>query len=102
MRGGHFAELIARQLALFEAESGDLIQACDDAERAYDRAARDEAEERYGEVLDLVETATDRLAELRDSYAEGLDDEVAEQYRAAFDAAAAKRFPRFAAGLEES
>ncbi len=102
MTRGRFAELVARQLALFEEESADLIQACEDAERAYDRAPRDEAEEHYGEVLDLVETATDRLAELRDGYAEGLDDEVAEQYRAAFDAAAAKRFPRFAAGLEES
>ncbi len=101
MRGGRFAELVARQLVLFEEESADLIRECEDAERAYDRAQRDEAEERYGEVLDLVETAADRLAELRDGYAEGLDDDVAERYRAAFDAAAVRRFPRFAAGLEE-
>lgn len=102
MTRGRFADLLARQLALFEEESGDLIQACEDAERAYDRAPRDEAEQRYGDVLDLVETATDRLVELRDGYAEGLDDEVAEQYRAAFDTAAARRFPRFAAALDEA
>ena len=35
---------------------------------AYNRAPRDEAEERYGDFLDLVETGTDELIELRERY----------------------------------
>ena len=67
-----FEDVIRRQLDLFEEECADLIADCDAAERAYDAADRDEAEEKYGDYLDLVETGTDRLAELRDGFA--LDD----------------------------
>ena len=51
-----FEDLIRRQLDLFEQECAGLIADCDAAERAYDAADRDEAEERYGDYLDLVET----------------------------------------------
>ena len=54
-----FEDLIRRQLDLFEEECADLIADCDAAERAYDAADRDEAEEQYGDYLDLVETGTD-------------------------------------------
>ena len=54
-----FEDVIRRQLDLFAEECADLIADCDAAERAYDAADRDEAEEKYGDYLDLVETGTD-------------------------------------------
>lgn len=92
--------MIRRQLDLFVEESADLIAACDDAERAYDTAGRDEAEEKYGEYLDLVETGTERLAELRDNLASTMDETAAEQYEHAFNYAVQVRLPRFALGIE--
>ena len=101
-RRSRFAELIERQLDLFEGEQGSLLRACDEAERAYDRAERAEAEERYGAYLDLVETGADALAALRDAYAKTLGDSAAAEYERAFNAAVLKRFPRFALAIEET
>ena len=97
-RRRRFADLISRQVDLFEREHRGLIDDCVAAERAYDRADRDEAEERYGDYVDLVETGTETLAELRDAFARTLDEETAEEYEAAFNRAVVKRLPRF--GLE--
>ena len=94
-----FAEVVARQLDLFEREHEGLIRDATAAEEAYDRAPRDEAEERYGDYLDLVETCTDLLAELRDNYAGSLDEDAAEAYEVAFNKAVARRFPQFAVDL---
>jgi hypothetical protein len=47
----------------------------------------------------VVEAGADRLAELQTAYAATLEDDAAREYEAAFARAAAKRFPRFAAGL---
>ena len=99
-RRGRFGDVIARQLGLFEREHRGLIDDCDAAERAYDRAGRAEAEERYGDYIDLVETGTELLADLRDHFAATLDDEAAEEYEAAFNRAVAKRLPRFALEIE--
>jgi hypothetical protein len=96
-----FADLVRRQLDLFEEEHAGLVRDCRAAERAYDRAERDEAEERYGDYLDLVDTGTALLAGLRDSYAARLDDDAAEEYAAAFDRAVAKRLRPFAGRGEE-
>jgi hypothetical protein len=90
-----FSDLVSRQLDLFEREHADLIRACEEALRAYDRASRDEAEGRYGEYVDLVETGTEVLADLRDAYALRLDEDTATEYEAAFNRAVAKRLPRF-------
>jgi hypothetical protein len=95
-----FADLIARQLDLFERENAGLIADCAAAERAYDAAPRDEAEERYGDYLDLVETGTEILAGMRDYYAR--ETAEADDYERAFNRAAAKRFPRFALELEDT
>ena len=97
--GRAFRDVIRRQLDLFESEHAALIRDCERAERAYDRADRDEAEERYGEYLDLVATGTEILAELRDFYAATLDEDAAASYEAAFDRAVAKRLPPFAVEL---
>lgn len=93
-----FSEAIERQLDLFERENADLIRRARAAESAYDQAERDEAEERYSEFLDLVEIATDELAEMRDAFAAVLEEEAAEEYERAFDLASRKRFPRFRPG----
>lgn len=95
-----FADVIRRQLDLFVRDHRGLIEDCIAAERAYDQSDRDEAEERYGDYVDLVETGTEILAEIRDSFARTLDDETAEEYEAAFNRAVVKRLPRFALEIE--
>jgi hypothetical protein len=94
-----FADLIQRQLALFQTDFGDLIDACAAAERTYDRAGREEAEERYAEYLELVEEGTDALGEIRDTYASTLESDAAEEYVQRFDHEVGRRLPRFAPGL---
>jgi len=100
LRKRRFADLIARQLDVFVRDQLELLEACDEAERAYDRAEREEAEERYGDYQDLVETGTEILADLRDNFASSQDDETAEEYEAEFNRAVAKRLPRFALEIE--
>ena len=97
-RRRRFADLIARQLDLFEREHAELIRECVEAERAYDRAERDEAEERYGDYVDLVETGTEALADLRDAFKLTLEEPLDDEYEAEFNRAVVKRLPRF--GLE--
>jgi hypothetical protein len=101
-RRARFADVIERQLDIFEREHADLIDACDAAEEAYVRAERGEAEELYGDYLDLVETGTDALADLRDNSASTLDEEPAARYEAEFNRAVARRLPRFALEIENS
>ena len=101
LRRPRFTELIDRQLDLFEREHRGLIEDCVAAERAYDRAGRGEAEERYGDYVDLVETGTEVLADLRDNFASTLDDDAADEYEEAFNRAVLKRFRRFALEIED-
>jgi hypothetical protein len=98
LRKGRFADVISRQLDLFVRDNLDLLEACDAAERAYDRAERDGAEELFGDYQELVEDGTEILAELRDNVARTLDEAAAEEYESAFNRAVEKRLPRF--GLE--
>jgi hypothetical protein len=98
---GRFADVIRRQLDLFEHEQVELIADCDAAEEAYDRAGRDEAEERYGDYLDLVETGTELIAGLRDNYATTMDEETAEEYTEEFNHTVRARLPRFALEIED-
>ena len=102
MRRRRFGEVIARQLDLFVRDQLELLEACDEAERAYDRAERTEAEERFGDYQELVETGTEILADLRDHFASTLDDDSAEEYEAAFNRAVAKRLPRFGLEIENT
>jgi hypothetical protein len=91
--------VVGRQLDLFAREHAELLDECDAALRAYDRAAADDAEERYGDYVDATDAAREALEELRDAYAATLDGATADSYRAAFDEAARKRFPRNAPDL---
>jgi hypothetical protein len=96
-----FAELIERQLDLFEREDADFLARVDEAERAYDRADREDAEEVFGRFQELVEFGTETLAEMRDAYASTLDEDAVADYLAAFNAAVRRRLPRFALEIDE-
>lgn len=72
-----------------------LLREAREAEAAYDAAGHDEAEELYGDYLLVCEAGTEALTSLRDTYAATLEEDAADDYREAFDRAAAKRFPRF-------
>jgi hypothetical protein len=100
MRRRRFADVIERQVDLFDEEHAGLIHDCEEAERAYDAAPRDEAEERYGDYLDLVETGTELLADLRDNFASTLGEDAAERYVDEFNRAVGRRLPRFALEIE--
>ena len=93
-----FADLVERQLDLFQREYAGLLADCEAALAAYNRAAKEEAEERYGDYLDLVDAAREALVEYRDGYARTLAEEPAEEYEEAFNRRVRKRLPRF--GLE--
>jgi hypothetical protein len=94
--------VIRRQLDLFEVDQRAVIEDAETALQKYNAAGRDEAEARYEEYLDLVETGTEELATLRDNFASVMDEEAAEDYEAEFNRAAARRFPRFALEIEDT
>ena len=102
LRRRRFADVIARQLDLFESDHAGLLRDSAAAEEAYDRAGRDEAEERYGDYLDLVETSAELLAELRDGFARTLDEDAAAEYEIAFNRAVARRFPRLGVAIGDA
>ncbi|MGH2999010.1 MAG: hypothetical protein ACRDNM_06900 [Gaiellaceae bacterium] len=82
--------MITRQLDLFE-DDGLLVEVHDAKER-YDRAARDEAEEAFGDYMDVVDAVKDALADMRDAFARTLDGDAVERYEGAFERAARKRW----------
>ena len=67
------------------------------AHRAYDRAGAGEAEERFGEYMDLVEEAEDALLELRDRYAATMADDQRPGYRRDFWRQAERLLPSLGA-----
>jgi hypothetical protein len=98
-RRSRFADVVARQLDVFaQDEEKGLLQDVRDAKAVYDGADRDEAEERYGDYVDIVDAATEALAEMRWQYASTLDEKSAEEYESTFNRAVRKRWP--ALGLE--
>ena len=98
-RRSRFADLIARQLDVFaKDESRGLLEEVREAKAKYDDADRDEAEEVYGDYVDVVEAATEALADMRWRYASTLDGSSIEEYEAAFNRAVQKRWPPL--GLE--
>ena len=93
-RRNRFGELVRRQLDLFAEDEAALLEEADEAERAYDAAEREDAEELYGDYPLVLESVADRLGELRDTYAATLDESAADAYAAAFEQAARRRHPR--------
>jgi hypothetical protein len=99
-RRGRFSDVIKTQLDLFEREHSDVIEEAADRLAAYNRADRDEAEELYGDFVDVVETGTEILADLRDGYAATLDEGIDEAYENEFNRAVARRWKAFALEIE--
>ena len=96
LRRDPFDDLVARQLDLFVEDEAVLLEEAHDAEEAWVRAGRDEAEESYGDFQLVVDAIADRLIELRETYATTLAPDAADPYRRAFHRAAARRFRRYA------
>ena len=93
-----YGPLIDSQLELFVREHGDVLEDVAMRLERYNAAERDEAEELYGDYVDAVETGTEILADLRDNYAQTLDDP--DPYLRAFNKAVAKRLPAYALEIE--
>ena len=95
-----FADLVERQLELFEEEGAELLDDCREALAAYNSAPRDDAEELYGDYVDRVDVARDALLEYRDTYARTLAPDAAGEYEAVFNDLARKRLPELALELD--
>jgi hypothetical protein len=91
-----FEGLVERQLELFAEDESELLDEASEAEEAWVRSGREDAEEAYGDYQLVVDAIADRLLDLREAYASTLDDDVADVYRRVFAAGAARRFRRYA------
>ena len=98
LRRDPFHDVIARQLDVFVEDEADLLEECRDRFRFYESAAREDAEEAYGDFVDAVETATETLADMRDRFGRTLGGDAAEMYEESFNRAVRKRWPEL--GLE--
>ncbi len=98
-RRGRFGDLVQRQLDLFALDEAELLAELEAAERGYDDAAREDAEEAYSDLQLIVDVGAERLADVRDTYAATVDEDAASEYASAFNRAAARRFPRLTALL---
>ena len=101
-RKRRFADVIDRQLDLFREQEADLIADVEAARRAYDAADRDEAEDKYGDYLLLVEAGSEALAEIRDHFKRTLDEEDGEEYESEFNRAVSKRLRTFALEIDNT
>jgi len=101
LKRGRFGKVVQRQLAIFALDDGGLLAEADAADAAWTRAEREESEELFGDYQLVVDAIGERLYEIRESYAGTLDQAIADDYRAAFNRAALKRFRRLASFLED-
>jgi hypothetical protein len=97
-RRRRFGELVERQLDLFESDT-DLLEEAAEADAAWTSAGPDETEELYGDYQLVVDAIGERLHDIRETYASTLENGTADEYRAAFDRAARKRFGHAASFL---
>ena len=93
-RRSRFDDLVGRQLDLFAEDESELLGELEAAERAYDAAEREDAEEAFGDIQLLLDAGADRLVDVRDAYAATLEEAAAAEYGQAFGRAAGRRFPR--------
>ena len=93
-RRDRFGDLVRRQLDVFAEDDAELLLEAETAERTYDEADRDDAEEAYGDYQLVLEAIADRLSEIRDAYAGTLPDDAIDAYENAFERAARKRYPK--------
>jgi energy-converting hydrogenase A subunit M len=83
-----FSDVVSRQLDLF-AQDG-LLEEVREAKARYDAADREEAEEAFGDYMDVVDAVKDALADMRNTYASTLDDP--DEYEQTFERVARKRW----------
>ena len=95
-RRGQFDELVERQLGLFASDESALLAEADEAESAWIRSGRDNAEEAYGDYQLVIDAIADSLLEIRDAYAATLSADKADAYLRAFSAGVKRRFGRYA------
>jgi hypothetical protein len=95
-----FLDLVERQLRLFAEEHGRLLANIEAALRSYEVESGADAEERYGDYVDLLDLAREQLEELRDGYEATLDEAGGDEYHEVFNRLARKRFARFAMELD--
>jgi hypothetical protein len=99
---GRFRDVVRRQLDIFAEDEAELLAEASAADTAWTEAPRDESEELFGDYQLVVDAIGERLYDVREAYAATLVEDAADAYRAAFDAAARKRFRSLASFLEES
>jgi hypothetical protein len=97
-----FRELVDRQLELFASDESALLEEAREADQAWSQAGRGDAEELYGDYQLVADAIGERLHDVRETYASTVDERSAEEYRAAFDRSARKRFGRLASFLDDS
>ena len=95
-RRGPFDELVERQLTLFATDESALFTEAAEAEEAWVRSDRENAEEAYGDFQLVVDAIADGLLEVRDAYARTLADDKDDEYCRAFAAGVKRRFGRYA------
>ncbi len=97
---GRFGEVVQSQLDIFALADEPLLAEAAAADAAWTHAEREESEELFGDYQLVVDAIGQRLYDIRESYAGTLDQATADDYRAAFDRGALKRFRRYASFLE--
>lgn len=100
-RGRRFRALVARQLDLFAADEASLLEEAGAAERAWNAAGAENAEEAYGDWQLVADAIAERLLDVREAYAATLDETAEDEFRAAFARCVGRRFPRFAGLVRE-
>jgi hypothetical protein len=100
LRRRRFHDLVERQLDLFEDDEAPLFDEARETDASWTKAGPEDSEELYGDYQLVVDAIGERLYEVREAYASSLDEAAVDDYRAAFDARAKKRFGRLAAFLE--
>lgn len=99
--GRRFHEVVQRQLEIFAVDEAALLEEGEIADAAWTSAGRAESEELFGDYQLVVDAVGERLYDIRESYAGTLGETTVNDYRAAFNRAALKRFRRYASFLEE-
>jgi len=99
---GRFHDVVRRQLDIFAEDEAELLAEAADANAAWTNASREESEELFGDYQLVVDAIGEDLHGVREAYAATLAEDVAVEYRAAFTAAALKRFRGLASFLEEN
>ena len=92
-RRRRFADLIERQLDLFERENADALRRVADTRRRELRADEEDATEAFGDYLDEVGWAAEELREIRDGYSGTLDAAATSAYFGAYGKAVRRRYP---------